>query len=187
MRLEKNESILSTIEIDIKKVAWHSLWMTILFSILGLVLYGFIYREYEINITLLGLLLTFLGFILLIVLHEAFHLLGFWLFGKVPWNKMDYGVNLKLGVAYATTSLPISNRSMKKALLLPFWMTGILPVIIGYMIESPILVLLGAWLIAGAAGDFAMYKELRKIPNDSLIKDDPTHPILYVIKKDRSA
>ena len=48
--MEKNESILSTIEIDIKKVAWHSLWMTILFSILGLVLYGFIYREYEINI-----------------------------------------------------------------------------------------------------------------------------------------
>ena len=35
------------------------------------------------------------------------------------------------------------------------------------------LVILGAWLIAGAAGDFAMYKELRNFPNDVLIKDDP--------------
>lgn len=185
--MKENESTLTTIEIDLKKVALHSLWMTILLSILGLVLYGVIYKEFVINITLLGILMTFIGFILLIVLHEAFHLMGFWLFGKVPWNKMDYGVNLKLGVAYATTSLPIPNRSMKKALLLPFWMTGVLPIVLGYLIGSPMFVILGAWLIAGAAGDFAMYKELRKIPNDSLIKDDPTLPILYVIKENRSA
>lgn len=185
--MEKSESIHSIIEIDIKKVAWQSLWMTILFSIFGLVLYRIIFNGLEITITLLGTFLAFVGFVLLIVLHEAFHLIGFWLFGKVPWDKMDYGVNLKLGVAYATTSLPIPNRSMKKALLLPFWMTGVLPMFIGFLIEFPMLVLLGAWLIAGAAGDFAMYKELRKVSNDSLIKDDPKLPILYVIEKNRSA
>ena len=34
------------------------------------------------------------------------------------------GVNLKMGIAYATTDIPLTNRAMKKALLLPFWMTG---------------------------------------------------------------
>ena len=96
---------------------------------------------------------------------------------------MDYGVNLQMGVAYATTTIPIQNNAMKKALLLPFWVTGVLPMIIGFWIGSLLLVLLGAWLIAGAAGDFAMYKELRKYPNDSLIKDDPVKPRLYVLRK----
>lgn len=185
--LEKKDSILTIIEIDIKKVAWQSLWMTIVFSLLGLIIYILVYKEFEINFSLLGIFLFLIGYLLLIVLHEAFHLIGFWAFGKVPWNKMDYGVNLKLGVAYATTSIPIPNKSMKKALLLPFWTTGIIPMLFGYGIESPLLVLLGAWLVAGAAGDFAMYRELRKYPNDILIKDDPALPVLYVIEENRSA
>ena len=44
---------------------------------------------------------------------------------------MDYGVNLKLGVAYATTTIPLKNNAMKKALLLPFWMTGVIPTVDG--------------------------------------------------------
>jgi hypothetical protein len=55
--------------------------------------------------------------------------------------------------------------------------------LLGYFVESPSLVLLGAWLIAGAVGDFAMYKELRKFPIDVLIKDDPVKPKLYVLRK----
>jgi len=54
--------------------------------------------------------------------------------------------------------------------------------VIGYIDQSLILVLVGAWLIAGAVGDFAMYKELKKFPNDILIKDHPTEPKLYVVK-----
>ncbi len=95
-------------------------------------------------------------------------------------KELDYGVNLKLGVAYATTSRPLKNSAMKKALMLPFWTTGVLPSIIGFALDSYLLVILGAFLIAGAVGDFYMYKELRKYPNDSLIKDDPQLPKLYV-------
>jgi len=41
--------------------------------------------------------------------------------------------------------------------------------------------------MAGAVGDFAMYKELRKYPNNALVKDDPKLPKLYVyIENDRS-
>ena len=109
---------------------------------------------------------------ILIVLHEVSHLLGFMIFAKVPWRSLEYGMNLKLGIAYATTNELVQNKAMKRVLILPFWLTGVLPAIIGLVINHSLLVLLGAWLIAGAVGDFAMYKELRKFSNDTLIKDD---------------
>lgn len=182
--MENKEDYLSVIEIDLKKVTWSSFIVTILLSLLGIFFYIWLYGGFEVIFSLIDLLYFFIGYVLLIILHEAFHLIGFYLFGKVPWSSMDYGVNLKMGIAYATTNIPLPNRAMKKALLLPFWTTGVLPMLIGYIIQSPMLVLLGAWLIAGAAGDFAMYKELKRYPNDVLIKDDPVKPKLYVLKKD---
>ncbi|WP_205961770.1 DUF3267 domain-containing protein [Psychrobacillus vulpis] len=182
--MEIKEDVLSIIEIDLKKVAWSSLIMTVVTSIFGLLFYVLLYNGFEITFSILDFLLFLIGYVLLIVLHESFHLIGFWFFGRVPWSSMDYGVNLKLGIAYATTSIPLPNHAMKKALLLPFWMTGVAPMFIGYIIQSPMFVLLGAWLIAGAAGDFAMYKELRKYPADVLIKDDPEKPKLYILRKE---
>ena len=64
--------------------------------------------------------------------------------------------------------------------LLPFWTTGVVPTIIGFVVDSNLIVLLGAFLIAGAVGDFYMYKELRKYPKDCLVKDDSKLPKLYV-------
>lgn len=185
--MEMKEDVLSTIEIDIKKVAKSSLIMTAILSVVGIIVYILFYGSIHITFTFLGFFLICFGYILLIVLHEFFHLLGFWFFGKVPWSSMDYGVNLKMGIAYATTNIPLPNHAMKKALLLPFWMTGVAPMVMGYIVQSPMLVLLGAWLIAGAAGDFAMYKELKKIPADVLIKDDPVKPKLYILNKTESA
>ena len=92
---------------------------------------------------------------------------------------MDYGINLKLGVAYATTSLGIPNAAMKKALLLPFWLTGVISTIIGFWLNNNIIIA-GTFLLAGAIGDFAMYKELQRFPKYALVKDDPKEPKLYV-------
>ena len=121
----------------------------------------------------------------LIVLHEFFHLLGFRLFAHVPWKRMVVGVNLKLGIAYATTDQLMSNAAIRKALLLPFWMTGIVPALVGLHFGSGVVIVLSALLIGGAVGDFAMYKELKKLPDDWLIKDDPKLPRLYVYQPDR--
>ena len=92
---------------------------------------------------------------------------------------------MKLGIAYATTDQLMTNGAIKKALLLPFWTTGVVPAIIGLYFGNGTIILLAALLIGGAAGDFAMYKELRKLPNDWLIKDDPQLPRLYVYAPER--
>lgn len=85
-----------------------------------------------------------------------------------------------MGVAYATTTEIIPNKEMKKALLLPFWLTGVIPAVVGFIINSNLWIFLGAWLIAGAIGDFIMYAELRKYPQHYLVKDDPNLPKLYI-------
>ncbi len=168
------------VDLNLRKIATVNLWATILLSILFFIFNSLIHNSFSISISLWSFLFFCAGYIFLIVLHEVFHLIGFMMFGHVKYKELDYGVNLKLGIAYATTSKPLKNSAMKKALLLPFWTTGVLPSVIGFILHSNLLVLLGAFLIAGAVGDFYMYKELRKYPNDSLVKDDPQLPKLYV-------
>ncbi len=56
-------------------------------------------------------------YIVLIILHETSHLIGFMLFGGVPFKSLKYGVNLELGVAYATTDQPLPNHAMKKSIV----------------------------------------------------------------------
>ncbi|MET3657673.1 MULTISPECIES: DUF3267 domain-containing protein [Sporosarcina] len=173
------------IEIDLPKVAKSSLVLTASAFLLLWFLKIVIERDFSFSLSLWTIVFFIIGYILLIILHELFHLLGFRVFGDVPWKKMIVGVNLKMGIAYATTDQLMTNRAIRKALLLPFWTTGILPAVIGLYIGSGLLVSLSALLIGGAAGDFAMYKELKELPNDWVVKDDPELPKLYVYSPDK--
>ena len=168
------------IEIDLPRVAKSSLTISAVAFLLLWILKDVIERDFLFPLSLWTVVFFILGYIVLIILHELFHLLGFRIYGGVPWKKMIVGVNLKMGIAYATTNELLTNRAIRKALLLPFWMTGILPAFVGLYIGSGLLVSLSALLIGGAAGDFAMYKELKELPDEWVVRDDPELPKLYV-------
>lgn len=174
------------IEIDLPKVAKSGLWVTIL-TLIGLVVAkALIDGKVSFTFTIWNIPFFIGGYVVLIILHELFHLLGFRVFGKVPWRSMVVGMNLKLGIAYATTDRLMTNRAIQRALLLPFWTTGVVPAIIGLVTSNGIWLGLAAFLIGGAAGDFAMYKELKKLPDDWLVKDDPEKPKLYLFEPSRN-
>ena len=170
------------IDLNILQIAKTSLILTVVLSISLLLLNSAVHRDFTFNFSWLGLFLFLVGYIVLIVLHEASHLIGFVLFAKVPWHSLDFGVNLQLGVAYATTSEAVQNKALRKVLILPFWTTGVLPAVIAISINSPLLALLSAWLMAGAVGDFTMIRELRTVDDDAWIKDDPELPKLYIFE-----
>jgi hypothetical protein len=170
------------IDLNIQQIAKTSLILTIVLSISLLLLNSAVHRDFTVDFSWLGLFLFVVGYIVLIVLHEASHLIGFVLFAKVPWRSLDFGINLQLGVAYATTSEAVQNKAMRKVLILPFWTTGVLPAVIAISINSPLLALLSAWLMAGAVGDFTMIRELRTVNDDAWIKDDPELPKLYIFE-----
>lgn len=170
------------IDLNIQQIAKTSLILTIVLSISLLLLNSAVHLDFTVDFSWLGLFLFVVGYIVLIVLHEASHLIGFVLFAKVPWRSLDFGINLQLGVAYATTSEAVQNKAMRKVLILPFWTTGVLPAVIAISINSPLLALLSAWLMAGAVGDFTMIRELRTVNDDAWIKDDPELPKLYIFE-----
>ncbi|PIC63412.1 hypothetical protein CSV79_11905 [Sporosarcina sp. P13] len=168
------------VELELQKLAKQSIWLTFL-PLIGLLLIRFFLEGgLFLSFSLWYFLYFIIGYILLIVIHEFFHLLGFRIFCNIPWKNMDYGVNLKMGVAYATADRLMDNKGIRKALLLPFWMTGVLPAVIALYIGDGVLLTLSAMLIGGAAGDFAMYKELKKFPDNAMVKDDPELPKLYI-------
>ncbi|PID13961.1 hypothetical protein CSV63_15150 [Sporosarcina sp. P34] len=176
--MEKQQPVI--VELDLQKIAKQSLWLTLLPLIALLIIRGLLQGGLFLSFSVWYFIYALVGYILLIVIHEFFHLLGFRFFCNVPWKNMAYGVNLKMGVAYATADQLMDNKGIRKALLLPFWMTGVLPAISALYFNDGVLLLLGAMLIGGAAGDFAMYKELKKFPDDAMVRDDPELPKLYV-------
>ncbi|ANU14627.1 hypothetical protein B481_1748 [Planococcus halocryophilus Or1] len=168
------------IELKMDEIAPKALWFNAALLIVFAVFYHLFNEPLSFGFSLIGISLFVTGYLVLIVLHELFHLIGFVLFGKVPISSLNYGVNLQLGIAYATTNKPIQNHAMRKALLLPFWTTAFIPTVLGFWFDSQVLVFLGAMLTAGAFGDFIMYNELRKEKNAAWILDDPSLPRLHV-------
>lgn len=168
------------IELDLEKLAPKLLWANLLLLAAFAAAYHFFGQPLSFGFSWSGIAFFIFGYIILIILHEIFHLIGFVLFGKVALSSLNYGVNLKMGIAYATTSTPVQNKAMRKVLLLPFWTTAVLPTIMGFWFDSQTTVLLGAMLAAGAIGDFIMYKELRQEKDDTWILDDPALPRLHI-------
>ncbi|WP_282019606.1 DUF3267 domain-containing protein [Planomicrobium okeanokoites] len=170
----------SVIELKLEEVATKMLWINILLVAVFAAAYHLLVEPLAFGFSLRGILYFIIGYMVLIILHELFHLIGFVIFGRVPLSSLTYGLELSKGYAYATTSSPLQNKKMRQVLLLPFWTTAVIPTIIGFWIQDQVLVLLGAMLAAGAAGDFFMYRELRKEKDEAWILDDPSQPRLHV-------
>lgn len=168
------------IELKMDEIAPKALWFNAILLAAFAAAYHFFNEPLVFHFSLSGILFFLIGYVVLIVVHEVFHLIGFVLFGKVPVSSLNYGVSLKMGIAYATTSRPVQNHAMRKVMLLPFWTTAFFPTVLGFWFDSQVLVLLGAMLTAGAFGDFVMYRELRKEKNTAWIIDDPSLPRLHV-------
>ncbi|PSL40010.1 putative zincin peptidase [Planomicrobium soli] len=171
------------IELKMEEIAPKFLWINVLLLILFAAAYHLFVEPLTFRFSFSGIAFFIIGYLVLIVLHELFHLIGFVLFGKVPISSLNYGVDLKLGIAFATSSTPVQNKAMRKVLLLPFWTTAILPTLAGFWLENQVLVLLGAMLAAGALGDFWMYRELLKERKDAWVLDDPVFPRLNIYEK----
>lgn len=101
------------VELNMPKIAKLNIWLTIILVITFTIVYKIMYGQT--NFSFLTMLVVAVLYIIFIVLHEAFHLIGFMMFGGAKFKELDYGINLKLGIAYATTVKPLTNSAMKKA------------------------------------------------------------------------
>lgn len=122
------------------------------------------------TVVLIVVLLNIIG----IVLHEMLHGVGFIIFGKVKPSEVKYGFSWKYGVAYAHCVIPIKISAYRISLLLPVVLTGLLPLVISYIIGNGVLLTVSVILTAGGIGDWLIFRSLRKYKASQYVKDHPT-------------
>lgn len=166
----------ATVAVSMVKLNFYSFFIILALAIGISYLHTLLSGEFQIEITLPIMFLFIIAMIVLICIHEALHLIGFRYIGGVPWSELKWGVNLKLGVAYAHSKKAITVKQMKKVLMLPFVPTGVLPIVIGLAMNVQSLSFLGILLTAGCIGDVALYQKISKFPDDALVIDHPSKP-----------
>ena len=78
--MEEKQPII--IELNMKKITRDSIILTVILLLLFIIINAFIHQRFSVNFSLTDILIVSACYFLLIVLHEAFHLIGFMLFGK---------------------------------------------------------------------------------------------------------
>ncbi len=119
-------------------------------------------------------LVTVAIFLAGIVAHEGVHALGYHWFGKLAWHDVRFGVLWRAAMPYAHAAKPMRASAYRKAVLLPGFLTGLVPAIVGFAVGSPELALAGAVLLGAAAGDWLVVAAIRSIPGDRLVLDHPS-------------
>lgn len=110
-------------------------------------------------------------YLILVALHEIIHAIGFWLFGKVQWKNIKFGIIKGALMPYTHCENVVHSKAYGLTLLLPTLILGIVPFVIGLIERSILFYFYGAIMIVAGLGDFLVYLKVRKIPKDSFVID----------------
>ncbi|KMY48341.1 DUF3267 domain-containing protein [Peribacillus loiseleuriae] len=166
----------TVVELSMKKINI-AVFVVILLLFIGFCfLHVWLHGRLEVSMTLNGLLLFIALYVFFILFHEALHLCAFHWVGHVEWKKLKWGVNWKLGVAYAHSTMPVTVKQMKWVLFMPFVPTAVIPLLFGLIFNSPSFLLLGIFMVAGCLGDYALYQKLKRFSNKAKVIDHLTKP-----------
>lgn len=97
-----------------------------------------------------------------LVLHEILHSLAYVIYGA-DFKNITYGAHLEKGVLCCLCKQNINKKNILHSLLYPFIIIGIITLIIGLVINAPILVILSLINISGCSGDLLMFYHLSKL------------------------
>jgi hypothetical protein len=129
-------------------------------------LYGLLTLLYGMNPTAI-----LLGFIALIVLHEAIHAIGWKLASGLPWSVFTFGFAWRGLAPYCHAKAPMGVNAYRIGGILPLIFTGLLPWLVGLAIGDATITVLGSLLIAGAVGDIYVLQSLRNVPASAQVID----------------
>lgn len=143
--------------------------LLIVLSLLPFVLvYGLSYLQDGI-----GSLLLLPLFIVLIVLHEAFHAIGWKYAGGLKWSKFKFGFSWKGLAPYCHATMPMNIQGYRFGAALPGIVTGVVPLVIGTIIGDAVLTFVSAVMISAAVGDIYVLWTLRDMPPHAQVIDHP--------------
>ncbi len=108
-----------------------------------------------------------------VVAHEALHLLGYRIFGKIRWKDFRWGFKLWPLAAYVYATTAVTSSTYRWCVALPAIVLGAAPTLIGIAGGSGWMLLYGFLMLISAGGDFAILWRIRRIPAIALVLDHP--------------
>ena len=124
-----------------------------------------------------SLLLLFLVFLVLIVIHELVHGLGWSLFAAHGFKDIEFGFMKQYLTPYCTCSVPLTKGQYIFGALLPCVLLGIVPLVLGVFVGSLWLLFLGIIMTDSAAGDLMIVWKILRYKSDAariVYMDHPT-------------
>ncbi len=106
--------------------------------------------------------------------HEFLHVAGFWIFGRIKLSDIKIGIMWKSLTPYAHCKKVVSARSYRIALLLPFFIMGIVPFVVSLILGIAWLNVYAILFAALAGGDLLVFIVIRKVKGQTLLEDHPT-------------
>lgn len=146
---------------------------------LYLVIYGF-RAFFETVFTLQFLILAIPVFVVMIVIHEGLHALGWMLAGRLPMHDVKFGFDRATFSPYAHARAELPAWAYRFGAALPGILTGLLPALLGLWWGHGALIVLGAAMLSSAIGDIIILYIIREVPNDAIVRDHPSRGGCYV-------
>ena len=138
-----------------------------------------IYGNDTINVLSKSMNIVIVLYLPYLILHEQLHSLAYVIYGA-DFKNITFGAHLEKGILCCLCKQKIDKRNILHSLLYPFVIIGIITLIIGIIINYPLLVILSLTNIAGCSGDLVMFYHLRKLNNFEFSEyDDPVAFALY--------
>ena len=155
----------------------------IIFAIPVLILGPFIYGSVQKNISNSNIIIMGIGFVAGIFIHEFIHGFTWHLFCKEKWKSIKFGIDKKSFCPYTTCTEILSINSYRLGAVMPLIITGVLPYIIGILINNSNMVYIGTIMIACAVGDLLILLTIVTEKSSSLCSDHPTSCGCVVYRK----
>lgn len=121
-------------------------------------------------VSLLGLLAVLLGGLLL---HEAMHLLGYRLFGRVPRGAARFHFGRAALTPQVQCDVAIRAAAYRRVLLLPALLLGVIPAVAAFLFGSWWALIWATWMLAASGGDFAALWAMRGVGGGAPVRAHP--------------
>ena len=116
-----------------------------------------------------------------ILLHELIHALVFVIFSKRKLKSVKIGVLWKHLTPYTHCKEPMSKYKYALALISPFIVLGLIPIILSFYLSSTIILFYGLIMIFAASGDLLILSYLSKVKSDKLVLDHESKVGFWII------
>lgn len=147
-------------ELDVTKMNIIVLLAFIPFGILMFIFSDFFGNTFD------NFYIVFSGLILVFIIHELCHGIGYSLFVKDK-SKIKYGIALEKGVLYAMCQDVISKPGIIVSLLFPLIFLTLILGIVGILMNNSVIVFLAIVNLLGAVGDIMMITLAIRLPKDT--------------------